>query len=332
MRKILAMCDREQAYAARFQEYLCRWEGFPFEVRTFTSAETLEAYARDQRIELLLIAENALEEEAGRTPASRRILLAEDRDSLSDEPCVYKYQSAGTITRQVLDFYGASLEAERAERAGGPGGSITAILGVANAADRTAFALAAGQVLAEQTSVLYLSLERYAGFDRMLDKGLYGTISDLLYYYRQNRGGLVYRLEGMLQKIGSLSFVAPADNPADFLETDASEWADLAQEILRSGRFSHVILDLGCELPDIVPILSACQTVFLVSSDSVFGQKKEETFLDWLDGRDPSLTGRIRRIPWTCPSAAVDSPAYFSGILDEKSGGQIRKALEEAYG
>ena len=331
MRKVLALCDGEQLYTTRFLEYLCRWKDLPFDVKIFSSAEKLAEYARDSRIEVLLIAENALTDTAREIPAGRRILLAEERGSGKESPSIYKYQAAGRVVREVMDLYGAQLEAEQADPGQDSGSSrILGVLSLKDSVGRTAFAVTAGRIMAEQQRVLYLPLERYSGIERMLKCEGYGTVSDLLYYFRQNRSGLAYRLEGMLQRMGGLLFVSPADNPEDYLETGPEEWAELMAAVGHTGRFDVIVLDIGCELPDITPLLTLCEQVWMISSKDALAQGKEESFLDWVSARDPSAASLIRRVEWTCPVIPGDMPDYFGEILNSRAGEQVRRELDGA--
>ena len=52
-RDVFAVCDLEVEYAYHFMEYLSKKKNIPFEVRVFTSVETLLEFARENEIELL---------------------------------------------------------------------------------------------------------------------------------------------------------------------------------------------------------------------------------------------------------------------------------------
>ena len=59
-KQIFAVCDTEEEYARNFMDYISRRKNIPFEIRAFTSADSLIAFARKNHIELLLISQEAM--------------------------------------------------------------------------------------------------------------------------------------------------------------------------------------------------------------------------------------------------------------------------------
>ena len=45
-KQIFAVCDTEEEYARNFMDYISRRKNIPFEIRAFTSADSLIAFAR----------------------------------------------------------------------------------------------------------------------------------------------------------------------------------------------------------------------------------------------------------------------------------------------
>ena len=60
MKNIFAVCDLEVDYALNFMDYLNQKKDIPFEIQAFTNVESLIAYGKVNRIELLLIYQNAM--------------------------------------------------------------------------------------------------------------------------------------------------------------------------------------------------------------------------------------------------------------------------------
>ena len=76
-KQIFAICDPEAEYARNFMSYLNRKKNLPFEVQAFTSTESLLAFAKENRIELLLIAAEAMCREVRELDTGQTILLTE---------------------------------------------------------------------------------------------------------------------------------------------------------------------------------------------------------------------------------------------------------------
>ena len=55
MNHILAVCDAEEAYASKLTDYLNLKEGFPFQVRYFTTIGKLVQFSKQQAVEAALV-------------------------------------------------------------------------------------------------------------------------------------------------------------------------------------------------------------------------------------------------------------------------------------
>ncbi len=105
-RKILAVCDSEEEYTSRMQEFLCTREELPFEIHAFTDTEKLEISSKSEEIEILLISESDYSEKIKEFPIENIYLLNESGQMEYDNvEQVSKYQPSEKILGQVLDFY-----------------------------------------------------------------------------------------------------------------------------------------------------------------------------------------------------------------------------------
>ena len=105
---IFAICDPEAEYARNFMDYLNKKNNLPFEVQAFTGPDSLIAYGKEHRIELLLIAEEAVRAELRDLDIGKIIVLTEGVCSPEKSPYagVYKYQSSAQVVREVMACYG----------------------------------------------------------------------------------------------------------------------------------------------------------------------------------------------------------------------------------
>ena len=77
-KQIFAVCDTEEEYARNFMDYISRRKNIPFEIRAFTSADSLIAFARKNHIELLLISQEAMCREIRDLDIGKVIILTEE--------------------------------------------------------------------------------------------------------------------------------------------------------------------------------------------------------------------------------------------------------------
>ena len=65
---ILALCDREEEYARHMSEFLKAHKEAPWKIHTYTDVESLKEFASATPIELLVVAENAYNDEVRKLP------------------------------------------------------------------------------------------------------------------------------------------------------------------------------------------------------------------------------------------------------------------------
>lgn len=200
-------------YARNFMEYLNQKRNIPFEVHAFSSAEMFLEFAKNNETEILLISDKAMKEEIRRYPIRQIIILSEGVHSpvLDQYPAVYKYQSSEKVIREVMACYGVengvdtspALLPKKEMR-------IIGIYSPVGRTQKTSFALTMGQILAKERAVLYLNMESYSGFERLLECSYDRGMSDILYYARQENQGIIYKLGGMVQSMQNLDYLPPA--------------------------------------------------------------------------------------------------------------------------
>ncbi len=295
-KNIFAVCDLEVDYAMNFMDHLNQKRNIPFEVIAFTSAEKLKAYAKEHKIELLLISDKAMDKEIRYLDIGKIIILTEgiqsegiqskgihsegnSKPELEQFPAVYKYQASSQVLREVMACYG---------REGVPvPGLVTAphkqveILGVYSPLHRclkTSIALTLGQLLAEKKSVLLLCMEEYSGFEELMGKSYEGNLSDLLYFVRQDSLNLVHKINGLVQSIHNLDYIPPVRTPWDIQETTAAQWEKLLDLLALSTSYEVFVLDLGSELTDMFRILDKCTRIYMPVLSDIISRSKIAQF------------------------------------------------------
>lgn len=263
---IFAICDPEAEYARNFMDYLNRKKNLPFEVQAFTGSESLIAYGKDHRIELLLIAEEAVCGELRDLDIGKIIVLTEGVCSPAKSPYaeVYKYQSSAQVVREVMACYGEEtsilpMQSPVLKK-------TTEVLGIYSPVGRclkTSFALTLGQLLGKNRPVLYLNMEEYSGFENLFGKSFPANLSDLLYYVRQGEQNLTARINSMVQTVGQLDFIPPVQSPLDIRGTPWQDWICLIQEITLHSPYEVLILDIGNGIDEMFQILDLCGRIYM---------------------------------------------------------------------
>jgi hypothetical protein len=288
--------DSEESYTIRFMEHVNRKKNSPFEVHAFTDGEKLKDYAKNHRIEILLISEHDMQEDTASVRAGQIIVLTDGIDSGGLYPNVCKYQASSVVMREVMQTYGMTAGEENAG-AGTilkPPMKIAGVFSPVSRCLKTSFALTLGQCLAKNRAVLYLNFEASSGFRNLLRDHWERDISDVIYYIRRGERNITSRLLPLICEIGPMGFVPPSPSPAEVYGVRPEEWHVLFSSLRRDSSFETLILDLG-ELPLICPeILEECDVIYMPVKEDDMASAKVKEFGEELKARGTDLTDRIR--------------------------------------
>lgn len=331
-KSIFAICDLEVDYAHNFMDYLNCKRSIPFEIQAFTSVEHLIKFAGKERIEILLISDKAMCSRVKELDVGQIMILSEGvhPPELDQYPSVYKYQSSDYVIREVMACYGA--DRENPELAPVPKRNME-ILGVYSPVGRclkTSFALALGQILARDKAVLYLNLEEYAGFETLFRKQYEHTLSDVMYFVRQKNKNLIHKISGMLESVGNLDYIPPAENPEDVRSASWEEWNYLLDTLARNSAYETVVLDLGNGVDGLFRILGRCSRIFMPVLGDVMSRAKlaqaERLLKTW---NMPEIQDRIERLKLPYYAAAGDGSNYVEQLVWSELGDYVRSLLRK---
>ncbi len=274
VKKILALCDKEESYLRHMADYLGKKDMRPFMVRAFTNADQLKKFTEKNNAELLLIAENAYRDEIKDWPIKHILILNESGNLVgTNVENINKYQSSENIFRTVMNYY-MEENGLAGRLSTGNGMKIIGNYSPVRRCMQTTFALSMGQILAKKHKTLYLNFESYSGFGYLLNREFAADITDVLYYFNCEREKLPYRLEGMIQTINGLDYIPPVLSYKDLTEIEGKEWIELFREIERTSEYEYLILDLSDQMKGLFDVLRECFRVFTIVKEDGFAEAK----------------------------------------------------------
>ena len=314
-------------------DYLNQKKNIPFEIQAFTSVESLVAYVKKNPVELLLISSEAMCREVGELDIGKIVILTEGSKpkELEKYTGVYKYQASSDVVREVMACYGAEKAILPAQLPVLK--KTTEILGVYSPLGgclQTCFALTLAQILGREKSVLYLNLEEYAGFEELMQKKFLHTLSDLLYFVRQEQAGITVKMNSMIQSMGSMDFIPPVQSPEDIRGTRWQDWEHLLQEIVLHSSYEAVILDVGDGIEEVFQILDLCTRVYVPVRDDRISKCIMEQFEKLLRLRDYSqLLAGIEKVLLPILSQNADNEFRIEELVWSELGDFVRELLEK---
>ncbi len=328
MKRIMAVYDVDPFYADKFAEFANQKEKTPFTAVAFSSIGRLKAYTEQQPVELLLVGDDVEKSELDGILAGQVIRLSETGLAPDDgTPTVYKYQPSDQVLREVMSCYQV-----RPEPAGltvvGTKCTVVGIYSPVNRCGKTGFALTMGQILSRESKTLYISLEENSGLSRLTGTEHKGSLSDLLYHFRQGQySGM--RLSAVTYSLGSLDYVPPVTYAEDMADVRAEELELLVSKIAADRKYEVILLDLGQFGRGVEKLLEMCDLIYVpVKEDCVSAAKLDEwkQYLD-VSGRR-RLWERMKMVKLPVPGVRVPAEAWLEQLLWGELGDFVRCMLK----
>lgn len=331
-KSILAVCDLEVEYAYNFMEYLNQKKSVPFEVQAFTTVDALSVYAREHPIEILLISSKTMCDAVKELNIKTVMILTEGihNPKLDQYPSIYKYQSSDNVIREVMNCYGSEQTVRPQTTILKQRTKVIGIYSPIGRVQKTSLALTMGQIFAKNHKVLYLNLESFSGFEQLLGQCYEQTLSDLLYYIRQENNNLIYKMGGMVQSMQNLDFIPPASSPMDIQSTTYDEWIRLFDMIVHESSYEILILDLSDCIQELFRVLGYCDRIYLPIRTDIISSAKitqfEQQLTIWGFSR---LLETIRKIRLPFHTTNRTGTSYFEELIWSELGDFVRELIRK---
>ena len=274
-RTILVICDTEEEYCYRLDDYLREHLDVSFEIVDYTDPDMLSGFARKKETAVLIIAQNAFEQSG--TAGFDRVLILDEKEttaSVAEPETGYaetivehteKYQSSEEIVRKLLDFCmkfpdGAGKKATYS----GPDAELIGFYSPVGRCLQTTFAMTMGKILSEKEKTLYLNFEPYAG-KLVAETEMDSDLSDLLYYHECSPEKMPLYLEKVRKNIGGLDLIPPVKNLFQLSEVKSTQWSELLLEIRRTLKYRYILLDLSDTVHMFPELLRMCSRVYSIT-------------------------------------------------------------------
>jgi len=330
-KNIFAVCDLEPGYACSFTEYLSHRKNLPFEIHAFTSAESFLAFEKEHEVELLLISARALNSAVKERPIGKIVVLSEGNDCRqSAYSCVYKYQSSAQVLRETLTAYSDAARAPVIFPVMKKTTKIFGIYSPAGGSGKTSFSLAFAQELGRHMPVLYLNLEGCSGLEEILGNCSAHSLSDLLYYARQQDGRIIHRINSIVQSFGQMDYIPPVRLAEDIHQAKWEDLQFLIRQLITQSAYEALVLEPGHETEYLLPLLELCDCIYMpVRHDALSACKtgQFETMLR-LTGSE-KLAERIEKIHVPKIKEVLPADQYAAHLLWGEVGDLARKLLED---
>lgn len=261
----LGILDYETNYAANLMDYLNRREDFGFEVCMFTGMESLEEFIIEERLEILLIGERfPVENLEGRN--IQNIFVLSEGNCVKEETTyqpIYKFQSMDTMVKDIMvNFAGKGGGLRQEPVIINPGQvEFISVVSPKGGSGKTTFSIALGQACGKSERVLYLNFEPIgSSIGLKEDKS---SMSDLIYFMKQKKRGIILAIQSMGEKIGGVDCITSVTHFDDLFAIEKEDIDYLMEELIKSQIYRKVIFDIGYLDEITLSILERCNAVYV---------------------------------------------------------------------
>lgn len=327
MMRILAVYGIDSSYGERFADYVNQKEKIPFTAMAFSNLEKLLQYSKEHAVEILLVDEEA-REQVREVKAKQVMVLCQGElvEQKEELPAIYKYQSGDCVMREVMARY-CSQPVEPGLALLGTRAVVMGIYSPVNRCFKSSLALTIGQVVAKREAVLYLNLEEYSGFTRLINSEYKADLSDVLYLYRQ--GGYNWmKLKSMISNWGNMDYIPPVRYAEDLNQVAPEDMAQLIDRIARESGYDRLVVDVGQMGRGALPILSMCDVVYMPVREDYISTAKIEEFEEYLEEADDAgVRDRIQKLRLPRHTGIVKREGYLEQLIWGEMGDYVRQLL-----
>lgn len=328
MKRIMGVYDADPFYANRFAEFANQKEQIPFTVVAFTSIAKLEAFSRQQQLELLLVGDEVDKAQLTQVKVKQTVRLAESKEAMAGEnPVVYKYQASDAVLREVMACYKVQPE-QIPLMAAGKKSMVIGVYSPVSRCGKTGFCMTLGQILAKESQVLLISMEEHSGLSRLTGTEYATSLSDLIYDYRQGDYTRM-RLGAVVHNWGGLDYIPPAVYAEDLAELRGEELARLTAQIAADGIYQVLLADIGHLGRGLEPLLELCDVIYTPIKEDCVSAAKISAWQDYLElcGR-AHLRERVQLLKLPRPGASWQAETYLEQLLWGEMGDFARNLLK----
>ena len=288
---LLVIVDEEEEYLEGISHYFQECFKQYFDVYAFQNKEALLQFTKEKEKEIAVLLGSVYftPKETKELKVQQCIYLSAGEriaDTCTEQSVdvIYKYQPAEVLVKEFVKIcrypdmvVSGNLTTEI---------KIYGVYSPVGRCGKTSLALALGMFMAEEQRTLYVSLEEWPGFARILGEYQGLDLSDLIYYSKQGKQNVGMYLNGMLQVIQGLKILPPVKCAPDIQEMTEEEFWKVLQDIKQTGEFEAIIIDFGHQVKFVLRIMERLERLYMPVLKDEVSQAKQEEFLNFMEHSD----------------------------------------------
>ena len=268
-------------------------------------------------------------------PIRKIIFLSEGEklENLLEYTYLYKYQSCDNIVKALTEAYGTLEHMNDVYGIKENKGKLIGVYSPINRCGKTALALSLANILGEETTSLFISLDTFSAFEK-----LFGVpakdLSDLMYYYLQNPANLDIHLKTVVSRIYQIDYIHPVRYCKDLWDIPVSDWIRLIREICNTKRYENIVIDISNGFGQLYDVLHICDLIYVIKNQDFISGMKLQQFQESILHTDfIDILDKIKYVDAISPIEASTSLIYqeelFMGTFRKKTAYMLGDSQKE---
>lgn len=331
MNRTCAIYDNNENYARRLMHAMSMKDNQQFNIELFTQKDAFEKYLRDGSPTVAMVSESGFYDGISDLYDGSLVVLTEEPENETDAKrfgsnatAVYRYQPMDRIYRELMEH--SDLQPKKRLDTF----DVIGIYSPVNVMPKTEFALNIAKVLSEKYKVLYINFEEFSGLDEILVSTDDITLSDALYYYRQQRDNAAEKIMGTIRSVDGIDYIAPVMCAEDISYVESEQLVSFVECVGKNKGYEVIILDLSSAVKQPWRLMECCSTIYMPVRNDYLSERKILEFETYFYGIGMSkMLDRIEKVRLPECESGVDRE-FWEKI---KSGGMyrfVKKILERS--
>ena len=277
--KTCVIYDETGEYGKRLLSGLIKKAQNQFNLMLFTGKEELEKYLKEGRPDLLLVSEDSMNEGITRLYRGNIIILTEEpcvneEMDFGDSACygIYRYQSVERIFNEIV-VKGGLKRNTRIKTL-----DIIGVYSPVYVEGKQSFVLNLAKIMSEKYKTLYINLEEFSGLGELLPAENQYTLSDALYFYRQNGKMVADKIGQTINSVSGVDYIPPVMCAEDLSYVDSKELITFFEQLGNMFGYEMIVVDISTAVRQPWDMLDMCSTVYIPEKSDYISKEKLKCF------------------------------------------------------
>ena len=143
---------------------------------------------------------------------------------------------------------------------------------------KQSFVLNLAKIMSEKYKTLYINLEEFSGLGELLPAENQYTLSDALYFYRQNGKMVADKIGQTINSVSGVDYIPPVMCAEDLSYVDSKELITFFEQLGNMFGYEMIVVDISTAVRQPWDMLDMCSTVYIPEKSDYISKEKLKCF------------------------------------------------------